>query len=374
VATASLANLAVAKAIPQSKKYKLAAVIAFALAASSAHAQLELHDLGHLDGSPISIGDIASSISADGQTVVGITGGRSFRWQAGTMTGLPGGFAAFATNADGSVVVGGMGSPAHAVRWSVAGGLQDLGALAGAPTIAYGVSADGSVIVGEAQGEPDRAWTWNATDGMHDIGSLMPGAYTSARGVSADGSVVVGVSWGHAFRWNATTGMIAIPDDLPATAGMTANAISGDGTTVVGTYNSNPWAPRNLPDQFHAVGGGQVSALWLHEFGVPAPGAALSVSTDGSRIVGHIFNYVYFASLWTADLGVVDLNDWLPSQGLPVAGWRFIDATGISGDGDAIVGVASYMDGSMTEEEPRLFLLTGLSSALPIFAYGFDSH
>ena len=347
-------------------------LIAVALGAGSAHAQLELHDLGHLDGSPVIDGDTVF-ISADGQTVVGNSGERSFRWHAGTMTEIPPG--ARATNADGSVVVGQSGSPAHAFRWSVAGGLQDLGELAGVDgvTVANGVSADGSIVVGDTQGtSPSHAWTWNAADGMHDIGSLMPGTTTWARGVSADGSIVVGYSWGHAFRWTATTGMIAIADnDLPAGASVAANAISGDGSTVVGTYNPNPSAPHNLPLQFRALDGGQVTDLLLRGWGVPTTGAALAVSTDGSRIVGFT-DIHYHASLWTDQSGTVDLNDWLPLQGVPTAGWSFIEATGISGDGDAIVGVARYVDGSINE--PRLFLLTGVTSALPIFANGFDDR
>lgn len=345
-----------------------ACLIALALGADSAHAQLQLHDLGHLDGSPIIDGDTVS-ISADGQTVVGDSGYLAFRWHAGTMTEIP---LARVTNADGSVVVGQSGSPAHAFRWSVAGGLQDLGELAGVAgaTIAQGVSADGSIVVGDTQGTPSHAWIWNATDGMHDIGSLMPGATTSARGVSADGSLVVGYSGGRAFRWTATTGMTAIADDLPAGAGVAANAISGDGSTVVGSYNPNPSAPHSLPLQFRALDGGQVTDLLLRGWGIPTTGAALAVSTDGSRIVGFT-NIHYHASLWTAELGAVDLNDWLPLQGVPTTGWTFIEAMGISGDGDAIVGFAHYDDGAI--HEPRLFLLTGVTSALPIFANGFDS-
>jgi hypothetical protein len=114
-----------------------------------------------------------------------------------------------------------------------------------------------------------------------------------------------------------------------------------------------------------------VTDLLLRGWGVPTSGAALAVSTDGSRIVGFT-DIHYHASLWTDQSGTVDLNDWLPLQGVPTAGWSFIEATGISGDGDAIVGVARHVDGSI--DEPRLFLLTGVTSALPIFANGFDGR
>src|SRR5262249_47661000 len=75
---------------------------------------------------------------------------------------------------------------------------QALGFLPGAGTSPpFGVSADGSTAVGGSGGgaAPSVAFRWTAATGIVDLGTL-PGAsgkyYGYAWGVNADGSVVVG--------------------------------------------------------------------------------------------------------------------------------------------------------------------------------------
>jgi probable HAF family extracellular repeat protein len=72
------------------------------------------------------------------------------------------------------------------------GGMQDLGTLGGDRSVAYGVSADGSVVVGGARNAAGqlRAFRWQ-NGVMQDLGTL-GGDWSEAWGVSADGSVVVG--------------------------------------------------------------------------------------------------------------------------------------------------------------------------------------
>jgi probable HAF family extracellular repeat protein len=116
-----------------------------------------------------------------------------------------------------------------------------LGTLGGNGSRAYGVSADGSVVVGwahNAAGQP-RAFRWTAPGWRQDLGTL-GGWESEAYGVSADGSVVVGWSDGRAFRWTASGGM----EDLNTTYASLltdgsvlweARAISPDGRYIVGT-------------------------------------------------------------------------------------------------------------------------------------------
>jgi probable HAF family extracellular repeat protein len=136
--------------------------------------------------------------------------------------------------------------------------MQDLGTLGGCCSWAYGVSADGSVVVGvalNAAGEY-RAFRWTASGGMQDLGTL-GGDWSRANGVSADGAVVVGGTYifevpRRAFRWTAAGGM----EDLnttyanpltPGSALWEARAISPDGRYIVGWgYN----AATNRPEAF----------------------------------------------------------------------------------------------------------------------------
>jgi probable HAF family extracellular repeat protein len=174
----------------------------------------------------------------------------------GTLGGS--GSVAFDVSADGSVVVGEAENAAgqrRAFRWTASGGMQDLGTLDGDESGAFGVSADGSVVVGEAENAAGqrRAFRWTAAGGMQDLGTL-GGRESVAWGVSADGSVVVGradnaVGIPRPFRWTAAGGM----EDLNITYAhlltdgsvlYRAYAISPDGRYIVGQgYNAATGRP-----------------------------------------------------------------------------------------------------------------------------------
>jgi len=148
---------------------------------------------------------------------------------------------------DGSVVVGGAWDGAHerAFRWTETDGMQNLGTLGGAWSTAYGVSANGDVVVGwshDASGRV-RAFRWTPTTGMENLDTLNS-SMSEAWGVSSDGSIVVG--WmrdeqgqERAFRWTAQRGM----EDLNLVYARLltdysvleyARAISADGRYIVG--------------------------------------------------------------------------------------------------------------------------------------------
>jgi probable HAF family extracellular repeat protein len=165
-------------------------------------------------------------------------------------------------SADGSVVVG-IGQREEGVRnwvayrWTEVTGMVALGSLPGGDfecqSFATAVSADGSVVVGFASSDnsPYRfdgeAFRWTESTGMVALGDLPGGEFQSAAyGVSADGSVIVGQGFsdagGHeAFIWNAVDGMQSLQDVL-SDAGIdmtgwqlySALDVSADGTAIVG--------------------------------------------------------------------------------------------------------------------------------------------
>ena len=147
---------------------------------------------------------------------------------------------AYGVSADGNVVVG---ISYNAVLWQ-GGVMQVLGTLGGSRSYAYDVSADGSVVVGSAENTAgqSRAFRWTQVGGMLDIGTL-GGSRSAAYGVSADGSVVVGsaentAGQSRAFRWengvmedlNQTYASLLIPGSFF----VAAYAISPDGRYIVG--------------------------------------------------------------------------------------------------------------------------------------------
>jgi len=189
----------------------------------------------------------ALDVSTDGSAVVGVFGFAE-RWTVtGGLEDL-GSFSSRGISSDGRVVVGENG---HAVRWTSTGGLQDLGTVGGGTeSFADDASGDGSVVVGQSRdgGQFWKAFRWTAATGMRDIGTL-GGPMAAAYNVSDNGSVIVGRALtssnsasDRAFRWTAQKGMENLQSVLQG-LGVTgvngwilfgATGVSADGTVIVG--------------------------------------------------------------------------------------------------------------------------------------------
>ncbi|GIV08024.1 MAG: hypothetical protein KatS3mg019_0115 [Fimbriimonadales bacterium] len=163
----------------------------------------------------------ANAVSANGRVIVGTyqdNRNRGFRWQGDDIEFLQGLISAYGVSADGSVVVGhtSVNFRAQAARWTRVSGVVPLGTLGGAISIAYGVSGNGEVVVGEAQSADGnfRAFRWQngAIQDLGGLGGRLNTFVSRAKGVSGDGTVVVGLAYNaenqpSAFCWRQTTGM-----------------------------------------------------------------------------------------------------------------------------------------------------------------------
>jgi probable HAF family extracellular repeat protein len=186
-----------------------------------------------------------------------------FKWSATEgllhLGDLPGGkfrSEANGISANGSTIAGwsesgiGPNSQDAAFAWTQSNGMVGLG---GNDSRANAVSVDGSIIVGQFSGaNRTEAFRWTQSSGIVGLGQLQGITnQTQAYGVSADGAVVVGVSESSsgdltAFIWDAANGIRKLQDVLTSyglnLTGWTlqsAPAISADGRTIVG-YGINP--------------------------------------------------------------------------------------------------------------------------------------
>jgi uncharacterized membrane protein len=184
---------------------------------------------------------------------------------------------------------------------------------------AYGISADGSTVVGfRSAALGSEAFRWTSTGGMVGLG-IIPGGgggvggfASEALDVSADGSTVVGVSsgegrfnWGEAFRWTSDGGMVGLGDLPDGPRHSEATAVSGDGSTVVGFGEGADHRAAFIWDETHGmrelqqvlidVGLGNSVAGWTLE-------AAYGISDDGLTIVGVGWNPQSEWEAWIAVL------------------------------------------------------------------------
>ena len=290
---------------------------------------------------------------------------------------LPNGTWANDVTPDGEVVVGTAPGGGFIWRWRVDP----------APTFVPGadmvaVSDDGTVVAGTipfAGPSPETAAIWTAATGWQPLGGLesCDSFLTSAYGISGDGTTIVGLAWmnchGLGFRWTAATGMVPLQN--LANGNNRCSAISSDGTDLggfaQGTFNRTPayWAADttgtvlnpafrgevfgfdedgNLSVGTNYFSGSVYSAFRRNKqtgvmtnLGHLKPtwnGNATDISEGGGVIVGY--DHLVFsreAWIWTAASGIVSLNAKLTSLGVTGAPALQVSRA-CSDDGNVIVG------------------------------------
>jgi uncharacterized protein with beta-barrel porin domain len=270
--------------------------------------------------------------------------GRAQSFQGLGFIGTPGvslSSVAAGISADGSMVVGTTESGVifQAYRWTAQTGMVGLGPTEpfSGGSSASDVSADGSVLSATIIGGSQAA-RWTAATGFQRLDSV--GTNSQAYSISADGNVIVGFTnglasaSGEAFRWTAATGVVGL-GFLPGNAGSRAIGTNADGGVIVG--DSSLFAPGDSR--------GMRAFRWTQPTGMTGLGVlsgdnvstASVVTANGLTIFGTSFllNGSFLlvsgqAFRWTQASGMVGLG------ALP--GDNFSNAFAVSADGAVMVG------------------------------------
>jgi probable HAF family extracellular repeat protein len=171
---------------------------------------------------------------------------------------------------------------------------------------AWGISADGSVIVGDAlnAANSSEAFRWTESDGLVGLGIPTGMIGSGAVAVSADGQVIVGSftdgseGGSEAFRWTQAGGMVGLGG-----AGSYAADVSGDGNIIVGAMNTGAfvWTEQR--------GLQSLQTIFTHEFSLGGQLAgwqlqtAEAMSEDGRVFGGEALDPSGREEAWIVDLG-----------------------------------------------------------------------
>jgi hypothetical protein len=254
-------------------------------------------------------------------------------------------------SADGKTIIGYSDFPGNqACSWNV-NNLQptDLG-FGGR---ALGVSSNATVIVGTGSDNgyvvPVRWSGGNVTSLSDDLFFQNYGGV--ANGVSADGQFIVGYLNGTDANGNGIERAVEWRNGQPISLGIlnavtnansySANFVSADGNTIVGTYAVGSAGVSHYPFRW-TVGGG-MAELNLNTYFIPS-----SMSADGQVIVGSDSNN-NGAAIWTLSTGVsTSLGSYLANLGVTgnLGYFNGASASAISPDGRWVVGNNYSADGS----------------------------
>lgn len=226
---------------------------------------------------------------------------------------------------------------------------------AAVPTIipgvnAYFISQDGTVVAGlAAVGSPSTGFVWS--NGIYtNIGTLY-GRDTTINAISADGTAVVGSSpisnnEARAFKWTAATGMVELPILAGGTAAYAAS-VNADASVVVGWSNDAhqrravSWV-NGVINQLAYLGG--------------TYSLANDVSADGSVIVGYSYttaNDFAHGVRWVngvlTDLGSLGVGDTIAQK--------------VSADGSTVIGQSNDVGFRWNNGAMNALLLPGGGSS-----------
>ncbi|MGH7242826.1 MAG: hypothetical protein ACREJD_05355 [Phycisphaerales bacterium] len=273
----------------------------------------------------------------------------AFRWSipGGLVNlGAPASISFTAANSMDSAGLGVAGNGANKLfRWTVSGGMQSLGLLPGAigGGLATGISGDTSIVVGWSGSNTGTVYgvRWTSSGGIVALPSLPAGAFgSSAYGISADGSTIVGgSSWSgsgyHACRW-LPGNIVQDLGALPTSTDSRAFAISKNNAVIVGDCQ--------MPSGDRAF---RYSNASMQNLGTPLGTTASygrGTNYDGKVVTGRaaIGPNNYRALYWSTNVGMKDFATYVTSLGANLTGWVLEESWGVSNDGSAIAGTGTF--------------------------------
>ncbi len=317
-------------------------------------------------------GSIAAGTSGIPGSPYGLTPGFTWdrlggRVDFGLGPGMPAMSIPYGMSSNGTVLAGEMqaqgGSPnERAFRRVGNGPLVDLGLLPGEQRAhATGISGDGGIVVGWNEHTVGsytfaygQAYRWTESGGMQGLGYLRPNSsFSVAYGISRDGSTIVGFNQAdgpfsdfEAFRWRAGEGMVQLPTPPGAQNEAIAYAVNADGSVAVGQGD---------------VGVGPNHAIrWVgtvsQDLGTIPGGYTNSYAyavDDSGLIVGGVSTGpggLRAAAIWTPATQMIRLTDYLALHGVAVpADFNPLYVYAISGDGLTFAGSGRNLSANVFE-------------------------
>jgi uncharacterized membrane protein len=268
--------------------------------------------------------------------IIGFSMGTEDVWSAPSFLGLGdlsgGVFDSRATfvSPDGMTVLGTSQSAVghESFKWTQGGGMVTFGLFpdgdfsSGSPSA---ITNDGAVISGTGVSSSGfEAFRWTQASGVIGLGDLPGGTFRSdANAMSADGSAIVGesrigsqVSDSEAFIWTQANGMVGLSDLPTGMFSSEAWDVSADGSVVVG--EGTIVLPGDITEAPKGRAFRWTEAEGMVDLGTPLTGQhtrATTISGNGQLIAGNNLhnNGDVDAFMWTAGSGMVLLDD--PPQG-----------------------------------------------------------
>jgi probable HAF family extracellular repeat protein len=302
-------------------------------------------------------GAMANAVSSSGVVVGALRSGGGFHWMPASGDVFLGGVSADDVSRDGRTIVGtalDANRKQQAAIWQRGSEWRLLGSVVPNPAPCddlisgtFGTNGSGSVIVGLAWNGCSfaRAFRWEESTGMVDLGSTVANRSSRANAVSGDGRVVIGwqehsTGFRQGARWIDGRQTLFTHEGFVGEAAGT----NADGSIIVGYYcrpntpldqSAWVWTERNgvecLPMPRFRPGG--IEGVFL--------GQAITTSDDG-RVIGgaHNFGLESESVIWI-DRTPHYLEEYLHDHGAPNAFERWVNTgfvTGMSRDGRVLVG------------------------------------